>query len=105
MDPLGLLLEIVALTVYPGGLFLGALAWITWRGAGLPRGGPLDLVAVRPVDAVVELVWNSLDAEANNVTVVGITETIQPPGEEFEVWMNAEYLALANALNSKTLGQ
>jgi zinc/manganese transport system substrate-binding protein len=44
-------------------------------------------------------------AAANNVTVVGITETIQPPGEEFEVWMNAEYLALANALNSKTLGQ
>ena len=36
----GLLLEVVALAVYPGGLFLGALAWITWRGAGLPRGGP-----------------------------------------------------------------
>ena len=42
MDPLGLLLEVVALAVYPGGLFLGTLAWITWRGAGLPRGGPPD---------------------------------------------------------------
>ena len=42
MDPLGLLLEIVALAVYPGGLFLGALAWISRRGAGLPRGGPPD---------------------------------------------------------------
>lgn len=42
MDPLGLLLEIVALAVYPGGLFLGAMAWITWRGAGLSGGSALD---------------------------------------------------------------
>lgn len=44
-------------------------------------------------------------AAQNNVTIVGVTETIQPPGTSFEVWMNAEYLALYNALNSKALGQ
>jgi zinc/manganese transport system substrate-binding protein len=44
-------------------------------------------------------------AAANNVTVVGVTETIQPPNVSFEVWMDAEYLQLYNALNSKTLGQ
>jgi hypothetical protein len=37
MDPLGLLLEIVALAAYPGGLFLAVLAWMTHRGAALPR--------------------------------------------------------------------
>ncbi|MGA7476935.1 MAG: zinc ABC transporter substrate-binding protein [Thermoplasmata archaeon] len=44
-------------------------------------------------------------AAANNVTIVGITETIQPPGYTFQEWMGAEYLALANALNANTLGQ
>jgi len=38
MDPLGLLLDVVALAVYPGGLFLAAMAWIIHRGAGLARG-------------------------------------------------------------------
>ena len=38
MDPLGLLLEVVALAVYPGGLFLAALAWITCAAPGLTRG-------------------------------------------------------------------
>jgi hypothetical protein len=42
MDPLGLLLEIVALAAYPGGVFLAAMAWITAWGAGFARGGPLD---------------------------------------------------------------
>ncbi|MHB8488715.1 MAG: hypothetical protein ACYDCS_10000 [Candidatus Dormibacteria bacterium] len=42
MDPLGLLLEVVALAIYPGGLFVAAMAWITCRGAGLPRGPALD---------------------------------------------------------------
>lgn len=44
-------------------------------------------------------------AAANNVTITGVTETIQPPGVTFQVWMNAEYLQLENALNSKALGQ
>jgi zinc/manganese transport system substrate-binding protein len=44
-------------------------------------------------------------AVENNVTVVGVTETIQPPGTSFEVWMNAQYLQLENALNAKALSQ
>ena len=40
-----------------------------------------------------------------NVTIVGITETIQPPNYNFQTWMGAEYLALYNALNANTLGQ
>jgi zinc/manganese transport system substrate-binding protein len=44
-------------------------------------------------------------AAANNVTVVGVTETIQPPDVTFQVWMNSEYLSLQNALNANALGQ
>lgn len=44
-------------------------------------------------------------AAANNVTITGVTETIQPPNVEFQVWMNGEYLALENALNANALGQ
>jgi zinc/manganese transport system substrate-binding protein len=40
-----------------------------------------------------------------NVTIVGVTETIQPPDVTFQTWMNAELLSLQNALNAKTLGQ
>jgi hypothetical protein len=43
MDPLGLLLEVVALAVYPGGVFLAVMAWITYRGAGMDRPTGLDL--------------------------------------------------------------
>lgn len=42
MDPLGLLLEVVAIAVYPGGLFLVVLAWVVHRAGGLPRGSSLD---------------------------------------------------------------
>ena len=38
MDPLGLLLEIVAITVYPGGAFLAVLTWLTRRVGGMPAG-------------------------------------------------------------------
>jgi hypothetical protein len=49
VDPLGLLLEIVAIAVYPGGAFLAVLTWLTCRVGGLPRGAGLDargLVAI-----------------------------------------------------------
>lgn len=49
MDPLGLLLEIVAIAVYPGGLFLAALVWLTRRVGGLPGEVEVDgggLVAI-----------------------------------------------------------
>jgi hypothetical protein len=42
MDPLGVLLAVVAVAVYPGGLFLAALAWLTHRAGGLPPGTRLD---------------------------------------------------------------
>ncbi len=41
----------------------------------------------------------------NNVTIVGVTETIQPPDVTFQVWMNGELLQLQNALNANALGQ
>ncbi len=44
-------------------------------------------------------------ATEHNVTVVGVTETIQPPDVPFQVWMNAELLGLQNALNANALGQ
>ena len=43
-------------------------------------------------------------ATKNNVTLVGITETIQPPNASFQDWMNAELISLQNALNSKASG-
>jgi zinc/manganese transport system substrate-binding protein len=44
-------------------------------------------------------------AAENNVTIVGVTETIQPPDTPFQVWMNAELIGIQNALNANTLGQ
>ena len=43
-------------------------------------------------------------AAQHNVTVIGVTETIQPPDTSFETWMNSELLELQNALNANTLG-
>jgi len=43
-------------------------------------------------------------ATQNNVTLVGITETIQPPNASFQNWMNTELISLKNALNSRALG-
>jgi len=44
-------------------------------------------------------------AATHNVTIIGITETIQPKSYTFQQWMGAEYLVLANALNANALGQ
>jgi zinc/manganese transport system substrate-binding protein len=44
-------------------------------------------------------------AAQNNVTTVGVTETIQPPDLSFQEWMNTELITLQNALNQKVLGQ
>jgi hypothetical protein len=51
MDPLGLLLDIVAVAVYPGGLFLAVLAVIVQRTGGLPRTGAFDARALGAVIA------------------------------------------------------
>jgi zinc/manganese transport system substrate-binding protein len=44
-------------------------------------------------------------AAQHNIPVVPVTETIQPPDVTFQVWMNAELLAIQNGLNSAALGQ
>jgi zinc/manganese transport system substrate-binding protein len=44
-------------------------------------------------------------AAQKGIPIVGVTETIQPPDVPFQTWMNAELLALQNALNQKALGQ
>jgi zinc/manganese transport system substrate-binding protein len=44
-------------------------------------------------------------AAQNNIPIVGVTETIQPPDVQFQVWMNAELIALQNGLDANALGQ
>lgn len=44
-------------------------------------------------------------AAAQNIPIVGITETIQPPNVNFQDWMNGELTQLENALNASKLGQ
>ena len=44
-------------------------------------------------------------AAEQDIPVIGVTETIQPPDATFEEWMNAELLSLQNALNAQALGQ
>jgi zinc/manganese transport system substrate-binding protein len=39
-----------------------------------------------------------------NIPTVGVTETIQPSDIQFQVWMNAELIAIQNALNAQALG-
>lgn len=44
-------------------------------------------------------------ATQHNVSVIGVTETIQPPSETFQFWMAAELASLQNGLNQAALGQ
>ncbi|HUD05352.1 MAG TPA: zinc ABC transporter substrate-binding protein [Candidatus Saccharimonadales bacterium] len=44
-------------------------------------------------------------AAEQNIPVVGVTETIQPPDTTFQDWMNSELINLENALNANALGQ
>jgi zinc/manganese transport system substrate-binding protein len=44
-------------------------------------------------------------AAQNGIPIVGVTETIQPPDIQFQVWMNAELIAIQNGLNAAALGQ
>jgi zinc/manganese transport system substrate-binding protein len=44
-------------------------------------------------------------AAQNGIPIVGVTETIQPPDVQFQVWMNAELISLQNGLNANALGQ
>jgi zinc/manganese transport system substrate-binding protein len=44
-------------------------------------------------------------AAQENIPVIGVTETIQPPDATFEEWMNSQLIDLQNALNANQLGQ
>jgi zinc/manganese transport system substrate-binding protein len=44
-------------------------------------------------------------ATQNEIPVIGVTETIQPPNLPFQAWMQGEVAALENALNAQALGQ
>jgi zinc/manganese transport system substrate-binding protein len=44
-------------------------------------------------------------AAKENIPVIGITETIQPPDLSFQDWMNSEIIELQNALNAGSLGE
>ena len=44
-------------------------------------------------------------AAQNQIPTVGVTETVQPPDVPFQDWMNAQLLALQNALNAQALGK
>jgi len=55
---------------------------------------------VTPLTASMKLI-----AAQQNIPIIGVTETIQPPDTSFQDWMNAELLNLQNALNAQRLGQ
>ena len=44
-------------------------------------------------------------AAQNQIPTVGVTETVQPPDVSFQDWMNAQLIALQNALNAQALGK
>lgn len=43
-------------------------------------------------------------ATQNNIPIVGVTETIQPPNTSFQDWMNAQLIEIQNGLNAQALG-
>ena len=44
-------------------------------------------------------------AAQDQIPVIGVTETIQPPNYTFQAWMQGEVASLTNALNAQQLGQ
>ncbi len=61
-----------------------------------------NLQTVTPITTQMKTI-----AAANNVTVIGVTETMQGPSPKtttFQTWMGSEYSDLWDALNAKTLG-
>jgi zinc/manganese transport system substrate-binding protein len=44
-------------------------------------------------------------ASQQNIPIVGVSETIQPPDASFQEWQTAQLLVLQNALNANALGQ
>jgi zinc/manganese transport system substrate-binding protein len=44
-------------------------------------------------------------ASQQNIPIVGVSETIQPPDASFQEWQTAQLLVLQNALNANALGK
>jgi zinc/manganese transport system substrate-binding protein len=44
-------------------------------------------------------------ASQDNIPIVPVTETIQPPDVSFQDWMNAQLIILQNALNQEALAK
>jgi zinc/manganese transport system substrate-binding protein len=44
-------------------------------------------------------------AAQNQIPIIGVTETIQPPDYTFQAWMQGEVASLENALNAQALGK
>jgi zinc/manganese transport system substrate-binding protein len=62
-------------------------------------------VLVYNVQTVTPLTTNIREsAVRQNIGVIGVSETIQPPIDTFQEWMDGELSALANALNANALG-
>jgi zinc/manganese transport system substrate-binding protein len=62
-------------------------------------------VLVYNVQTVTPLTTNIKESAARqNIGVIGVSETIQPPIDTFQEWMDGELSALANALNADALG-
>jgi zinc/manganese transport system substrate-binding protein len=59
-----------------------------------------NIQTVTPITTTMEHL-----AAQYNVTVMYVSETIQPPGTSFQNWMYGEYNSLYNALNANVLGQ
>lgn len=63
-------------------------------------------VLVYNVQTVTPLTQSiKLLATQNEIPIVGVTETIQPPNYTFQAWMQGEVAALQNALNAAALGK
>jgi len=63
-------------------------------------------VLVYNVQTVTPLTTSLKAAAAQaDIPVIGVSETIQPPIDNFEQWMTGQLSALANGLNAQALGQ
>ena len=69
------------------------------------QGGTVRMLAYN--EQTVTPLTNSIKqlAAQQNIPIVGVTETVQPPDTTFQVWMNAELIDIENALNAQALGQ
>ena len=72
----------------------------------LAGGNSSARVLVYNEQTVTPLTQNTKSLAAQNqIPIIGVTETIQPPTATFQAWMQGEVYGLTNALNAQALGQ